>query len=130
MIASGLNPPAFVRMWFTHDVPKLLDASAESSVVAARLRKCQVSIRPTDPVKVIAVVLPETDRADVVRAALGKGALTATRTGEPLLPPSACSTHTAMIAPYDRMEICNRTGTGRCDTADSDVLNCRRQRTA
>ena len=65
MIASGSRAPAFVRMWATHDVPKLLGASAESCVVAARLRKCQVSVRPTDPFKVIAVVLPETNRADV-----------------------------------------------------------------
>ena len=61
MIASGSRAPAFVRTWLTHDVPKLLGADAESCVIAARLRKCQVSIRPTDPVEVIAVILPETD---------------------------------------------------------------------
>jgi hypothetical protein len=34
----------------------------------------------------------------VVRTPLGKGAVPTARTGEPPLPCSACSTHTAMIA--------------------------------
>ena len=91
--------PAFARVWLTHEISKPLGAGAECRVVAARRREGEVSIRATDAVGIIvAVVLPETDRADVVRTALGKGAVTTTWTQEPPFPRSACSTHPVMIA--------------------------------
>jgi len=105
--------PAFARVWLTHEISKPLGAGAECRVVAARRREGEVSIRATDAVGIIvAVVLPETDRADVVRTALGKGAVTTTWTQEPPFPRSACSTHPVMIAamngsaPRSRERLC------------------------